>query len=92
MDWSEISAPISFNAAKATDEIAGLTADDCRDFSEYGFVCGRDRISSAVIDRLLADLQWLTQPGHEGEHLWHEYHTNESTTKDKTLFHALGAW
>ena len=32
------------------------------------------------------------QPGHPGEHLWHEYHTNESTNPDTILFHALGAW
>src|SRR5437588_10127061 len=31
-------------------------------------------------------------PEHAGRHLFHEYHSNESTDPDRVLFHALGAW
>lgn len=38
------------------------------------------------------ELDELTDASHPGNQLFYEYHANESTAPDQTLFHALGAW
>jgi ectoine hydroxylase-related dioxygenase (phytanoyl-CoA dioxygenase family) len=37
-------------------------------------------------------LRALIDPNHPGRQLFYEYHANESSNPDFTLFHALGAW
>ena len=44
------------------------------------------------MEHLRSELSHFSQSGHEGEEYWYEYHSNESTDPNTTLFHALGAW
>ena len=44
------------------------------------------------VAQLRAELADLTNPSYPGNHLFHEYHSNESQNPDTVLFHALGAW
>ena len=49
-------------------------------------------MSDEQVDALRDELTQLFDPTHPGNHLFYEYHSNESTTADRVLFHALGAW
>ena len=61
-------------------------------FNEQGFVGGICVLGDAQLAALRDELAELMQPGHDGEELWYEYHSNESSDAGTTLFHALGAW
>jgi ectoine hydroxylase-related dioxygenase (phytanoyl-CoA dioxygenase family) len=69
-----------------------LTDEQVEFFHQQGYLTGirilNDRQVAALRDELTA---WF-EPTHEGRELWYEYHTNESTSPDTILFHALGAW
>ena len=92
-DFSAFSEPIDINSLSSVPSCEySLSAKQISDFQIDGFVVGQRAISKEFIDRLLEDLNDLMIPGHVGEELWYEYHTNESTDPDTILFHALGAW
>jgi len=61
-------------------------------FHELGYVAGIRVLSEAQCDRLCAELTELVDPAHPAHELFYEFHTNESTSSDTVLFHALGAW
>lgn len=61
-------------------------------FHQFGYVSGIRVVDQETVNELCGQLTELFDPEHEGKELWHEYHSNESTDPDKTLFHALGAW
>ena len=92
MDLSEFGFPVSAHTSTPENKANGLSATDLAQYAEQGFIAGKDRLSSDVVDGLLEDLAWLMLAGHEGEQFWHEYHANESISDEKVLFHALGAW
>lgn len=92
-DLSNYSAPLTEDIWCLINETScELDAEAQQHFFEKGYTIGPASIGHEVITELLADLEQLMQPGHPGNHLWHEYHTNESTNPDTILFHALGAW
>ena len=49
-------------------------------------------LTDEQVEALLGELAGLLDPNHEGNDLFYEYHSNESSDSSKTLFHALGAW
>ena len=61
-------------------------------FHEHGYLAGVRILTDEQVERLRGELQGLLDPQHPGNHLFHEYHTNESPDPSKVLFHALGAW
>ena len=61
-------------------------------FHENGYLAGIRLLDQNQLDHLRNELSELVVPGHQGEELWYEYNSNESTDPDKVLFHALGAW
>jgi hypothetical protein len=69
-----------------------LTDEQVAFFHEQGYVSGVQILSAAQVDVLRSELAEWFQPGHPGQELWHEYHSNESTDPNTVLFHALGAW
>ena len=69
-----------------------LANEQVESYRESGFVAGIRILSDEQIEWLRSELAELTQPGHDGSELWHEYHSNESTDPNTVLFHALGAW
>lgn len=69
-----------------------LTQEQLDFYDEHGFVSGVRLLNDAQVDMLCAELERLFDPNHPGNHLFHEYHSNESTVPGNVLFHALGAW
>jgi len=61
-------------------------------FHEHGYCSGVRLLNDAQVASLRAELADLTDPAYPGNHLFHEYHSNESQNPDTVLFHALGAW
>ena len=70
----------------------GLNDEQLSFFDENGYVSGIRVLSDEQVVRLREELSELFEPDHDGNELWHEYHSNESTNPDTVLFHALGAW
>ena len=95
-DLSEIHEPISGLFAvprtKAEWNQYRLTSEQVAFFHEQGYVAGVQILSPEQVDVLRSELAEWFQPGHAGQELWHEYHSNESTDPNTVLFHALGAW
>lgn len=69
-----------------------LSEEQVRFYEEQGYLAGLRVLSDEQVDALRAELVDFFQPGHVGQELWYEYHTNESTDPSTVLFHALGAW
>ena len=61
-------------------------------FHENGYLAGVKILDEKQIEVLRGALDELMKPEQAANTLFYEYHTNESTEKDKILFHALGAW
>ena len=61
-------------------------------YETNGYLAGIRLLDDDQIEVLRAELRELTDPSHPGHQLFYEYHSNESTDPQKTLFHALGAW
>lgn len=69
-----------------------LSAEQVEFYHEQGYLPGVRVLTDEQVERLRNELATFFQPHHEGEELWYEYHTNESTDPSQVLFHALGAW
>jgi ectoine hydroxylase-related dioxygenase (phytanoyl-CoA dioxygenase family) len=61
-------------------------------YETNGYLAGIRLVTDDQIEMLRAELDHLIEPSHPGNELFYEYHSNESTDPNKTLFHALGAW
>lgn len=79
-------------ASHGGDEQFRLTDEQVAFFHEHGYLAGVRILSEEQVETLRAELTELFDPKHPGNHLFYEYHTNESTAADRVLFHALGAW
>jgi ectoine hydroxylase-related dioxygenase (phytanoyl-CoA dioxygenase family) len=89
---SEPITPLFGSRTGARAEGHRLTPKQLAGFREHGYVAGVRVASDAQVEMLRAQLERLLDPGHPGRELWYEYHSNESTSPGRTLFHALGAW
>ena len=69
-----------------------LTDAQQKSYETDGFVEGIRVLNDSQIDALRGELQEFFSPNHAGCEYWYEYHSNESTSEDSILFHALGAW
>lgn len=69
-----------------------LSEEQVAFFKENGYVDGIRVLSEEHIEALRDELDRFFEPDHEGRELWYEYHTNESSSEDRVLFHSLGAW
>jgi ectoine hydroxylase-related dioxygenase (phytanoyl-CoA dioxygenase family) len=79
-------------ASQGGDEQYRLSDEQVAFFHEHGYLAGVRILSDEQIEALRAELLDLFDPKHPGNHLFYEYHSNESTAADRVLFHALGAW
>ena len=61
-------------------------------FHENGYLSGIKMLSEDQVEVLNNELAQVMDPQHPGNHLFHEFHSNESTDPAHILFHALGAW
>jgi ectoine hydroxylase-related dioxygenase (phytanoyl-CoA dioxygenase family) len=91
-DLSQYSQPFTKFLSSTEHKKYRLTDDQVAFFHEYGYVAGIRILDDAQIEQLRNELAPLFDPKHPGNHLFHEYHTNESPDPSRVLFHALGAW
>jgi hypothetical protein len=69
-----------------------LSDGQVESFRERGYVAGVRVLSDEQVEALRAELSELIDPAHPLNHLFYEFHTNESPDPARVLFHALGAW
>src|SRR6266403_809999 len=69
-----------------------VSEDQIDFFHERGYISGVRVLTDEQVEILRNELTDLADPKHPGHELFYEYHSNESTDPDHTLFHALGAW
>lgn len=69
-----------------------LTDMQLQFYHDNGYVAGVRILDDSQVEQLRTELQDLFDPHYEGNSLFHEFHTNESTDPSRVLFHALGAW
>ena len=94
-DLSTRHEPVSqlFPVANAAAAVRYRISDEqVRFFHEQGYLAGIRVLDDSQIDALRAELQELFDAAHPANHLFYEYHSNESTDPARVLFHALGAW
>jgi len=90
-DLSQVHEPIG-NLFESNSNREPLSSEHLEQFNRDGFVFGIPLLDAKQCDALCGELEEFFDPDHSGRELWYEYHTNESTTADSALFHALGAW
>lgn len=78
--------------AVADWETYRLSDDQLAFFEENGYLAGIRLLNDRQVEVLRSELTELFDPQHPRHHLWYEFHSNESTSTDTVLFHALGAW
>ncbi len=69
-----------------------LSEEQLEFFRENGYLKGVRVLSDEQVEALRTELEQLMDPAHASRHLFHEYHSNESTDPNRVVFHALGAW
>ena len=69
-----------------------LTDEQITFYQEHGYVAGIRMLTDEQVEVLRTELSRLTDPSHDANNLFYEYHSNESPDAATTLFHALGAW
>lgn len=69
-----------------------LSTEQIEFFHSNGFLSGVRVLTEAQLRSLREELDALMRRGQENNPLFYEYHRNESAEREKTLFHALGAW
>jgi hypothetical protein len=69
-----------------------LTQEQVQFFHENGYVSGIPLLTDAQVEVLQSELAEILDPKHPGNHLYYEFHSNESSDPNAVLFHALGAW
>ena len=95
-DLSEAHAPIGQFLEQPRDfeewQKFRLTDEQISRFNEQGYVAGIQVLDDRQVEILSSELAGLMKRSHPGNHLFHEYHSNESKDPNSVLFHALGAW
>jgi hypothetical protein len=69
-----------------------LTKEQVNFFNENGYLAGIKMLNDEQINFLRKELVQLADPNHEGNSLFYEFNSNESTDPQTILFHALGGW
>lgn len=69
-----------------------LSEEQVNFFHENGYLSDIKLLEEWQVNALNSELSEITDPQHAGNHLFYEFHSNESENPDTVLFHALGAW
>lgn len=69
-----------------------LSKEQVEFFHEEGYLAGIKLLDDRQIDQLREELDRLMDPDHPAHHLFHEFHSNESSDPNAVLFHSLGHW
>ena len=79
--------PIGDLLRSANAELArfSLTKEQLAFFHEHGYLSGIRIVDDRQVETLREELAQLTDPAHEGNELFYEYHSNESGNPDGAL-------
>lgn len=69
-----------------------LTKEQIDFFNEYGYLANIPLLNEQQIEALREELKELLNPEHPLNHLFYEFHSNQSGDPNTVIFHALGAW
>ncbi|TQO38369.1 phytanoyl-CoA dioxygenase PhyH [Arenibacter algicola] len=69
-----------------------LSDEQLAHFHEFGYVSGIKLLEEWQVDKLNQELTEIMDPDHPGNHLFYEFHSNESQDPNSVLFHSLGHW
>ena len=69
-----------------------LSEEQVAYFHEYGHLSGIKLLEESQVAALNSELEEITDPKHPGNHLFYEFHSNESKNPEAVLFHSLGHW
>jgi len=69
-----------------------LSDEQVEFYHTNGYLAGIRLLSDAQVEVLRGEVDELSQPARSRDPRFYEYHSNESTDPNKTLFHSLGAW
>jgi len=69
-----------------------LTDEQVAQYHRDGYVSRVRLLDDEQVGRLRDELYELADPNHPANHLFYEFHSNESADQSRVLFHALGAW
>lgn len=69
-----------------------ISSDQQAFFAAKGYVAGVRLLTDDQVAALRCDLAEMMQPEFARDPRFYEYHLNESTDSERSLFHALGAW
>jgi hypothetical protein len=69
-----------------------LSDEQVQFFQENGYLSDVKLLNNRQIDVLRKQLNDITDPDYQGNSLFYEFHSNESSDPDAVLLHALGAW
>ena len=64
-----------------------LSDEQIEFFHENGYLKGVRILTDEQVEVLRTELDQLMDPAHPGRHLFHEYHSNESTDPNRVVFH-----
>ncbi|MFC0264255.1 phytanoyl-CoA dioxygenase family protein [Fontibacter flavus] len=95
-DLSKIHHPISslFTFPQKADEWDQyrLSDEQVSFFNENGYLGGIKLLDEAQFEVLKKELDEVADLHHPLHHLFHEFHSNESSDPNTVLFHSLGHW
>lgn len=69
-----------------------LSDDQVNFFRVNGYLANIKMLDAEQIEFIKTEIEQLADTRHPGHHLFHEFHSNESTDPSTILFHALGGW
>jgi len=61
-------------------------------FNTYGYLADVKVLEDDQVEKLLLELEEIRDPSHPRNHLFYEFHANESKDLNAVLFHSLGHW
>ena len=61
-------------------------------FKEFGYLSNIKLLEAKKVDQLTKELKEIRNPNHPKNHLFYEFHSNESLHENDVLFHSLGHW
>lgn len=79
-------------SAKEAWERFSLKQEQLDFFNEFGFLPRIKLLETHEVEQLKKELNEITDPHHPKNHLFYEFHSNESANEDDILFHSLGHW
>ena len=94
-DLAEMHQPVSKLFPMVTKEDVEkytLSKEQVEFWNTNGYVANIKLLDERQVEHLLKELNEIKEPEHPANRLFYEFHSNESTNPEKTLFHSLGHW